>query len=170
MTLQISFSCCLCEFNANSEEKINYHYLWTHGKWRGNCESPNKISIKSEADNIVKHIIHELKKPGKYDEELNYYDLRECMGLLQRLDELNWAKPEILYRNMSAKEKGLLKEYERFGNPPTGNKQIYPTSYKYSKEGAIKQRDYEDKMQENEDLVKRLVKEIDEEIKRKNKK
>ena len=162
MTLQISFDCCLCEFNAKSEEMINYHYLWTHGKWRGNCESPNKINIKSEADNIVKHITDIVKKPGKYDERLNYYDLRECVGLLQRLDELNWAKPEILYRNKSHAEKLLLKEYERYGQ----NRRTYPTSYKYSKEGAIKQRDFEDKMLENENIVKRLVIEIDEEIKK----
>ena len=162
MTLQISFDCCLCEFNANSEEMINYHYLWTHGKWRGNCESPNKINIKSEADNIVKHIIDILKRPVTLD----HYELRECVGLLQRLDELNWAKPEILYRNKSHAEKLLLKEYERYGQ----NRRTYPTSYKYSKEGAIKQRDFEDKMLENENIVKRLVIEIDEEIKRENKK
>ena len=159
MTLQISFDCCLCEFNANSEEMINYHYLWTHNKWRGNCESPNKINIKSEADNIVKHIIDILKRPVTLD----HYELRECVGLLQRLDELNWAKPEILYKYSTHAQRQLLDEYQQFGQKPY---RIHKTCYKYSKEGAIKQRDFEDKMLENENIVKRLVIEIDEEIKK----
>ena len=137
-----------------------------YGIQKFDIETYNPLSWygTAEGEHIVqeKNLTDILKKPDKYDEELNYYDLRECMGLLQRLDELNWAKPEILYRNKSHAEKLLLKEYERYGQ----NRRTYPTSYKYSKEGAIKQRDFEDKMLENENIVKRLVIEIDEEIKK----
>ena len=166
MTLQVSFDCCLCEFNANSEEMINYHYLWSHEKWRGHCENPNQIDTETEANSIINNITHTLRKKwsGKIEEgtstQLNYYELKECIGLLQRLDELDWAKPNILYSKRLLKSLQLLDEYEK------RDEYQYNTLYTYSKEKAIKRRDSEDQLEEHEKSVKKLSLEIDEEMKR----
>jgi hypothetical protein len=176
---QIVFDCCICSYKTNSEEKINYHYLWSHDKWRGNCESPNKINIKTEADNIVKDITNTINtinykhklvvnrkvfnlKEGFFIDYGNSDNLRffeKLFGLLKRLDQLNWAKPTVLY---TKKSKNLLNIYNDF-------KYHIQVDYKYTKKNVIRQRDFEDKMQKEEDLIKKLTKEVDDELMRKNK-
>lgn len=175
---QIVFDCCICSYKTNSEENINYHYLWSHDKWRGNCESPNKINIKTEADNIVKEVIFLYKRArknhrifnakegfispisGTYEmSEHDQRELYEIFGLLKRLDQLNWATPNILHTYNARNFLIIYNESKRYVN----------TNYRYTKKNVIRQRDFEDKMQKEEDLIKKLTKEVDDELMRKNK-
>jgi len=156
--MSLSFSCCICEFKTNNEEDINFHYLWTHNQWRGNCESPNKINTKTEADNITKRIISYVRYFRR-----THTEIHSIARLLNRLKELNWAIPHILYTKQG---ESILHEYEN-----SIFLQGLKPDYSFSKKGALTQREYEDKQQAEEDLVKQIVKEIDEEkeLKKQNK-
>jgi hypothetical protein len=178
--IEIMFNCCICNYKTDNEENINYHYLWSHNQWRGNCESPNKINIKTEADNIVKDITNIINtinykrksvanrivfnsKEGFFIDYHNYDNhdfFRKIFGLLKRLDQLNWAKPTILY---TTKSKNLLNIYNDY-------KYNIDVDYSYTKKNVIRQRDFEDKMQKEEDLIKKLTKEVDEELMREKQK
>ena len=177
---KIIFNCYICSYKTNSEENINYHYLWSHNKWRGNCESPNKINIKTEADNIVKDITNTINtinykhklvasrkifnsKEGFFIDYGNFDNVdffSKLFGLVKRLDQLNWAKPTILY---TKKSKNLLNIYNDF-------KYRIEVDYKYTKKNVIKQIDFENIMQKEEDLIKKLTKEVDSELKRNKRK
>ena len=154
MSQKISFKCCLCVYTIDNEEAINYHYLWSHNQWRGNCESPNKISIKSEADNIIR----ELNNIIKYHSEYRQFD--RCAKLINRLDELNWARPQILYTRLG---EPILNEFERDDKYHQRRIKELGADYSHSKKGATTQREMEDKEQNEIDLCKRLSNEIDEE-------
>ena len=158
--MSLSFSCCICEFKTNNEEDVNYHYLWTHNQWRGNCESPNKINIKTEADNIIKRI-NDIFRYRKY------HIAEDIAKLVNRLKELNWALPDVLYKKKAEWFMAVYEEDTPYGKHLRTSK----PDYSFSKKGALTQREFEDKQQAEEDLVKQIVKEIDEEkeLKKQNK-
>ena len=167
--VEIMFNCCICNYKTDNEENINYHYLWSHNQWRGNCESPNKINIKTEADNIVKEVILLYKRARKNHSIFNAKEgfthyrnrqLDEIFGLLKRLDQLNWATPNILHTYNARNFLIIYNESKEYVN----------TNYRYTKKNVIRQRDFEDKMQKEEDLIKKLTKEVDEELMREKQK
>ena len=167
--IEIMFNCCICNYKTDNEENINYHYLWSHNQWRGNCESPNKINIKTEADNIVKEVIFLYKRARKNPRIFNAKEgftnyrepeLEEIFGLLKRLDQLNWATPNILHTYNARNFLIIYNESKEYVN----------TNYRYTKKNVIRQRDFEDKMQKEEDLIKKLTKEVDEELMREKQK
>ena len=167
--VEIMFNCYICNYKTDNEENINYHYLWSHNQWRGNCESPNKINIKTEADNIVKEVIFLYKRARKNPRIFNAKEgfthyrnrqLDEIFGLLKRLDQLNWATPNILHTYNARNFLIIYNESKEYVN----------TNYRYTKKNVIRQRDFEDKMQKEEDLIKKLTKEVDEELMREKQK
>ena len=184
--VEIMFNCCICNYKTDNEENINYHYLWSHNQWRGNCESPNKINIKTnsfEPNSIVlkKRYLESLpcnriweviflykrarKNPRIFNakEGFTHYrnrQLDEIFGLLKRLDQLNWATPNILHTYNARNFLIIYNESKEYVN----------TNYRYTKKNVIRQRDFEDKMQKEEDLIKKLTKEVDEELMREKQK
>ena len=162
--MQVEFNCYICDYKTDNEQNINNHYLWLHNSWRGNCESPNKINIKTEAENLVKEINLMIRKhfttvdnDGVINSSSGYRTISEIVSYCNRLRVLNWADPVIF---QTKKGKNFLHYYQK-GN---GWDDIKP-SLRFTKEKMIKQKDYEDKQQSEENLIKKLIKEVDEEIK-----
>jgi len=150
MTLNISFDCNFCDHTTDNEESHNSHLLWTHNQWRGYCGNPNKISVKSESESIIRYITTGLRS--------DHFNHHEIAGLLHRLDDLNWARPNILYTKFG---KRFLKEYNLDEFP---HLKLTPINYKFSKEGIKTQREDEDIQQKEDDLMQKLIKEVNDEI------
>lgn len=162
MSKSISFSCIMCDFKINNESDLNYHYLWIHNQWRGNCESPNKISVKTEADNIIKLITDTIKFNQTF---LNNRDFEDIVKLVNRLKELNYKLPKILFLKQGEL---FLYKYE-FNTSGFINKKSHDSwlkglgsDYRFSKKGAKTQRELDDKTLSEENLIKKLTKEVDE--------
>lgn len=146
-----NFKCYQCDYKTDSEESLNGHSLWKHNSWRGNCENPNKIDSQTEADSIKKRITDIVRW-----NQHNRTD--ELIKLLNRLNEMGWAKPSICD---TKKAEEFMEKYWRLGYQ-------YGCEYSYSMKGQTTKREAEDKQWDEEQEMAKIIREVDEEIKQKD--